>query len=479
MVTASRFSTLSGEFVDIEQEATANLRMALHGPLLMPGDAAYDEARIVYNGMFDKHPGAIVRCHAAADVVDAVNFARENNLVVAVRGGGHNVAGNSVCDDGLVIDLTELNGVFVDRKTSRVRAQGGATWGDVDREAQAFGLAVPGGVVSTTGIAGLTLSGGLGWLRNKYGLSCDNLLSAEVVTAGGEVVTASETENADLFWALRGGGGNFGVVTSFEFQAHPVGPIVAAALPFYDMKDAGAVLRQWREWVATTPDEVTPAAFLWTVPASEHMPEPLHNRDVLILPSIYSGSIEEGEPIVAPARSFGTPIFDMSGPIPFRMLQSAFDWVFPKGNLSSYWKSLYVNEMTDDVVDIVVEAAQNRSAPLSIINIPYMGGGVRSVAPDATAIAERSAPFMISLDANWPGTGDNAEHRAWARTYWSKLEPHSTGSVYHNFVGQEDEDAEVVVRSGFGANYRRLAQIKAKYDPTNLFRLNQNVKPEA
>ena len=467
-----------GATATIEESALEELTMALRGPVLRPGDSGYDAARVIFNGMFDRRPAMIIRCSGTADVIDAVNFARQHNLLVAVRGGGHNVAGNSICDGGLMMDLSPMNGVHVERKAGTVRAQGGATWGDVDRETQAFGLATPGGIVSGTGIGGLTLNGGIGWLRNKYGLSCDNLVSAEVVTASGEVVTASASENPDLFWALRGGGGNFGVVTSFEFRTHPVGPMVMAAVPMYALENARGILRQWRDWVASTPDEVTSAAVMWTMPVDPHLPEGVQGRNVVITAGLYAGSPEEGEKVLEPLRHFGRPLGEITGHLPYRMMQTAFDPFFPKtGEVISYWKSLYLRELTNEAIDIIADHGLNRSSPLSLINIPHLGGAVRRVRPEETAFATRDAAFMVSYDGNWRSLSDNGRHTAWVRDAWSRLYPSSTGAVYLNFMGQEEQDADALVRSAFGPNYDRLVQVKTKYDPTNLFRLNQNIKP--
>lgn len=478
-MTTISIATNAGSSVTIDEARVAEMRMNFRGPLLAPGEPGYDEARVIYNATFNRHPGLIIRCRSTADVIDAVNLAREHGLLLTVRGGGHNVAGNSMCDGGLVIDLEEMRGVHLDRKAMTVRAQGGATWGDVDRETQAFGLAAPGGIVSHTGVAGLTLNGGIGWIRNKYGLSCDNLVSAEVVTAKGELVNASAAENADLFWALRGGGGNFGVVTSFEFQVHPVGPIVAAALPMHPLKDAAAVLRRWRDWVVTAPDEVTSAAVMWTMPVHPALPPPVQGKAVLVTAGAYVGPVDQGEKVLQPLRQLGEHVFDMSGPIPYRMLQSAFDPFFMKGQVSSYWKSLYVNQLSDAAIDILADAAINRSSDYTLLNIPHMGGAVNRVRPQDTAFATRGAPFMISLDANWTDGGNGEAHIAWARSTWSRLQPHSTGAVYLNFIGHEERDADALVKAAFGPNYDRLVEIKTKYDPTNMFRMNQNIKPRA
>ncbi len=471
--------TNSGGMEKFSDDDLAGLMMSLRGSLIRPGDAAYDGARKIYNGTANNQPGAILKARTTGDVVEGVKLASAHDLVLAVRAGGHSVAGKSTCDGGLVLDLTELNGVFLDRKSQTVKVQGGATWGDVDAETQPFGLGVPGGIVSETGVAGLTLNGGIGWVRSKYGLSCDNMVGAEVVTAAGEVVTANATENADLFWALRGGGGNFGIVTNFEFQAHPYGPMIQAAIPMYALEDARTVLPKWRDWLKTKPEDVTCAVVGWTVPDDPHMPPPVIGKRVLIVASVYCGSdMAAGEKVMEATRSFGTPIFDMSGPMPFRILQSAFDPVFPvDGTVSSYWKSTYANDLSAGAIEVLAEAIENRTSEYTLFNLSHMGNGVTSVSPTATAYSERGANFIFSLDANWLGGGPGTEHIEWARKTWDRLQPFSTGGIYLNFLGEEGADTESAVRKGFGPNYDRLVDVKTKYDPKNLFRLNQNIKP--
>lgn len=327
-----KVETLSGESATLDDDKLEELRMTFRGPLITQQDDGYDAARAAQNGLIDRRPALVIRCSGTADVIDAVNLAREHGLLAAVRGGGHSVAGHSVRDRGLLIDLSGMRGVWVDPDARLVRVQGGATWGDVDREAQAFGLAVPGGIVSTTGVAGLTLGGGIGWLHRKYGLSCDNLRAVEIVTADGRLLRADRSENEDLFWALRGGGGNFGVVTSFEFTAHPVGPTVMCAVPIY-AEDPGEVFRAWSDWAETVPDEVTTRAIFWTIPQDPHMPPQIHGRQVLITGALYAGPPEEGEKILQPVRRLGTPLADLSAPMPYRMFQSAFDFFFAKGQV--------------------------------------------------------------------------------------------------------------------------------------------------
>jgi FAD/FMN-containing dehydrogenase len=478
-MTGLGIATLSGGTASIPEAELAQLASGLRGPLLRPDSPGYDEARVVFNGMFDRRPAAIVRASGTADVADAVNFARKHHLLMAIRAGGHSLPGHSTCEGGFMLDLSAMRGVQVDLKAKTVRVQGGATWADVDRETQLHGLATPGGVVSNTGVAGLTLNGGLGYLRSKYGFSCDALVSAEVVTADGQVLTASANENADLFWALRGGGGNFGVVTSFEFQLYPVGPLVATAITFYDPADARAILRGWRDYMAAAPDEVTSNAVFWTGAVSPHMPEPVHGKDILITVGVYLGPAGEGDRVMQPLRELGTPIFDMSGTMPYRVLQSAFDFFFPvDGTVSAYFKSLYLAGITEEAIEVIIAAAASRPSKSSLVNIPHLGRGVRDVPVEATAFAGRGAPYMVSFDSIWPSDAGDAPNVAWARDGWAKMQPSSTGATYLNFAGEEEGAGGAgLVRSAFAANYERLVDIKTRYDPTNFFRLNQNIPP--
>ena len=463
----------------VDDERVTALRQWFRGDLLAPADPGYDEARQLWNGMFDKRPALVAMCTGTADVIDAVNFARENGLRVAVRGGAHGVAGTGSVDDGLMINLSRMDGVRVDRQAGTIRVGGGATWGAADREAQAFGLVTPGGVVADTGVAGLTLGGGIGWVRNKYGLSCDNLLSADVVTADGQLVTASASENADLLWGLQGGGGNFGIVTSFEFRLHPLGPEVMAAIPMYALEDASAVLRQWRDFVLSAPEEVTSAAIIWTIPGDPPgMPDAVVGRDVLITAAVYAGPAAEGERVLQPLREFATPLADLSSPMPFRAMQSAFDPFFAnKGAVRSYWKSLYLNAMSDAAIDAIVARGRDRPSPWTLINIPHFGGAATRVTADATAFGRRW-PFMLSMDANSvdPNVSD-AALKTWSRDFWTEMQEFSSEGVYLNFLGEEEEGADELVRLAYGANYDRVRELKQKYDPNNFFSVNQNIAP--
>ena len=452
--------------------------MTFRGRLLAPHDDGYDEARVVHNGLIDRRPRLIVRCSGTADVIDAVNLARERRLLTAVRGGGHSIAGYSVCDGGLMLDLSVMRGVWVDPGAQTVRVQGGATWGDVDREAQAFGLAVPGDVVSTTGVAGLTLGGGIGWLHRAYGLACDNLRSVEIVTADGQLRRASDAENPDLFWAVRGGGGNFGVVTAFEFTAHPVGPVVAVAAVMYPLDNAGELFRAWRAWASTAPDEAMSRALFWWMPEDPNLPPAVHNQQVFIVGAIYTGPSDKGQQVLQPLRELGTPLLDLGSEMPFRMFQAAFDPFFPKGQLASYWKSVYLNELTDDLIDLIVRRAAQRPSPRTLVHVPMLGGAMGRVADTATAFGDRSAPFMLSVDGNWVDPADTADNVAWVRDVISEVEGFSAaGGTYLNFSGREEAAAAELVQAAYGDNLQRLAGVKNQYDPDNLFRLNNNVTP--
>jgi len=410
-------------------------------------------------------------------VISAVNFARDNRLLLAVRGGGHSVAGLSSVDGGLLLDLALLNGVDVDPEARTVRVQGGALVGDMDHETQAFGLVAPNGVVSDTGVAGLTLGGGEGWVRRKHGLASDNLISAQVVCADGQVRTASADSNPDLFWALRGGGGNFGVVTSFTFQCHPVGPIVAFAGVFHPVSDAENVYRRFRDWAETAPDEISALIGCTTLPASEHTPPEIHDTPMIVTGAVYTGDPDEGMKIIQPLREIGTPLADISGPLPFVGVQAAFDEFFQRGTLRSYWKSTFVQELTDPILDIIVRKAQTRPSDRTFVVTFFMGGAINTVGAQDTAYSERSANWMLSMDGNWTDPSDDDKVISWVRGAWAELHEHGTGTLYLNFTSAVEEGTTVGVDSAFGKNLERLAQIKAKYDPDNIFRLNNNIIP--
>ena len=459
----------------LDAEAVQALVATVRGRVLASGDEGYDEARAIWNGLIDRRPALIVQCTGAADVVDAVNFSREHDLPLSIKAGGHNVAGNAVNDGGLVIDLSVMRGVRVEPSTQTVRVQAGATLGDLDRETQLFGLAVPAGVVSTTGVAGLTLHGGTGHLRRKYGLSIDSLVSVDIVTADGRLRTASASENEDLFWAVRGAGSNFGVVTSFEFRAHPVGPMVMVGAIFYPFDDAPQLLRAWRDYVTTAPDELSSIVLLWSIPPAEPFPAEHHGKPALVVAGCYSGSIEDGEGVVQPLRELGQPLIDLSGPWPWLGLQSGFDALFPKGGFY-YWKSRALADLTDGAIDVIADFGSRRPSPLTDIVVWHQGGAMSRVGETETAYGGRDAAFLVTGEASWDDPALSDDAIAWGRSFWDAIGAHSTGGMYLNFAGL-GEEKEALVRAGYGVNYERLAALKATYDPTNLFRMNLNIAP--
>ena len=464
--------------VTLDQEVVEAFTEALRGPCLTAADDGYDEARIIWNGSTDKHPAIIAQCSGVADVIDAVNFAREHDLLVAVRGGGHNVAGNAVCEGGLVIDLSSMNGVHIDPAARRARVGDGALLGDMDRETQAFGLAAPLGVVSLTGVAGLTLCGGLGWLRRSHGMACDALVSVDIVTADGGFVTASETENWDLFWGIRGGGGNFGVVTSFEFELYSVGPMVTLCAPFFPLNDgAGDIVRRWRDFMAEAPEDISSNLLFWSIPAHPAFPEDLQGTPVVIPAALHTGAPEDGERLLQPLRDLGEPVLDLSGPAPYTAVQASFDPLFAKGERQNYWKSLYLDTLDDDAIARIVAHALDRPSPWALIALWHLGGAMNRVDPTETALGERSAPYLYSLDTSWTDPADNESATAWTREAWGEMKAFSRGGAYLNFPGQGEEGEALLYASYGSANYDRLVKLKAQYDPSNLFRLNQNIVP--
>jgi FAD/FMN-containing dehydrogenase len=462
----------------LDQDRIAKLKLRLRGQLIGPHDESYDRTRGVWNGMIDRRPSLIVRCTGAADVIDAVNFARENGLAVAVRGGGHNVGGLAVCDGNLMIDLSPMTGVRVDTRARLVQVQGGGTWGDVDRETQAFGLATPGGLVSTTGVAGLTLCGGIGYLRRKHGLSCDNLQAVDIVTADGQFLTASEEENPDLFWAVRGGGGNFGVATSFTFRLHPVGPEVMFVAAMYPAEQGIPVTRRWREHMASAPEEISSQAMFWSVPDAPGFPAEARGKPVLVVIALCTQSVRQAEALLQPLRSFGTPLVDMSGPAPYREVQRSFDWLFPKGELLHYWKCLYLRELSDEVLEAVSALGRARPSNRTFVNLWHMGGAMSRIPPEATAFGDRSAPFLLEISSTWSQREESERNVAWTRQSWEEMRRYSTGRIYLNWAGL-GEEGESLVRAAYGPNYKRLTDIKRRHDPSNMFRFNQNIRPDS
>ncbi|WP_129112727.1 FAD-binding oxidoreductase [Halegenticoccus tardaugens] len=462
---------------ELNETAVARLRSRFKGELLRPEDPGYEEARAVWNGMIDRRPALVARCRGVADVIEAVDFGRDEGVEIAVRGGGHNVAGNAVCDDGLAIDLSEMNDVRVDLSTRTVRAGGGATWADVDRETQLFGLATPGGVVSDTGIAGLTLGGGLGHLRRKYGLSCDNLVSVDLVTPDGMFLTASEDEYEDLFWALRGGGGNFGVVTSFEYRLHPVGPEVAGCFVFHPGDEATEGLRFFREYAASAPEEVSVLAFFAFVPDDPTFPEAARGEFALAFLGCYAGPVGEGTDALRPLREFATPLADLSGPMAYTDLQSMLDEDYPEG-MEYYWKSQYVDDLSDEIVAQLRDAAATAPSTLSTVDVWQLGGAIDRIGPDESAFGNRGAPYLVTFEANWERPEDREANVRWARDGLAALRRHTSRGAYVNFPGF-GEEGEALVRAAYGDNYDRLVEVKSTYDPENAFHLNQNVVPNA
>ena len=469
--------TTDGAPIILEQARIEAFRSSLRGESILPADAGYEDARKVWNGMIDKRPALIARCAGTADVISAVNLAREHDLLLAVRGGGHNVAGNALCDGGLVIDLSAMRGVRVDPEERTARVEGGATLGDLDHETQAFGLVAPAGVVSETGITGLTLGGGFGWLTRRYGLTIDNLLSVDVVTADGQLRKASQTENPDLFWALRGGGGNFGVVTSFEFRLFPVGPMVMLAAPFYPATKAREALRFFREYMSTAPEELFALAVFWTLPEGPAFPTERQGEPVVVFVAVYTGPVEEAARVVQPLREFDTPIVDLSGPLPWLEMQRFYNEDYPDGMLY-YWKSIYLDTLSDEAIDALVARSVERPSSRSNVDVWYLGGAYSRVAPDATAFGRRDAEVMIGVEANWTDPSLSDANVRWARDVISHLRPFSSGGSYVNFGGFSDE-GEQVVEDVYSRNLTRLAEIKHKYDPANLFRVNHNIAPTA
>jgi len=458
----------------VDEEAVQTLKASFRGQLIGPDDDGYDTARRVWNGLIDRRPTLIARCAGVADVLDAVRFARANDLVVAVRGGGHNIGGFATSDGGIVIDLSPMNGIRVDPRARTVRAGGGTTWGALDHETQAFGLATTGGFVSTTGIGGLTLGGGYGWLGRSFGLACDNLTSADVVTADGQMLTASKDENEDLFWGLRGGGGNFGIATSLQYRLHPVGPTVFGGAVFYPIGQARDFLRFYRGWTPTLPNELSTAAALLIAPPAPFVPEELVGKPVVGMALCYSRPVEDGEQAIAGLRAFGPAAIDLAGPIPYTAQQALFDGFFPHGILA-YWKSEHLAELTDGAIEAFLESFARSPVPASQFFIEQLEGAVAQSGREDTAYSHRDTRYRVLVVGLWTDPADTDAGVAWAREFQTALQAFSTGGVYVNYLGEEGEDR---VKAAYEPEtYARLAALKAKYDPTNFFRLNQNIKP--
>lgn len=459
----------------LDDATIAAFRTRMRGPVISSWDAGYNKTRAIWNALIDRRPALIAQCSGVVDVIEAVNFARTNGLLVSIRGGGHNVAGYAVCDGGLMIDLSLMNGVWVDPAARTARVQGGALWGDVDRETQLFGLATPGGVVSHTGVAGLTLGGGFGYLSRKYGLTCDNLIAANMVTADGQCLTASAKENTDLFWAIRGGGGNFGIVTSFEFQLHQVGPTVMAGLAFYPFDQARTVLQAFRDIASEAPDELFCIPLLRLAPPAPFLPKSIHGKPVVGIVACYTGALEAGEAAVGPLRTLGNPVIDLFAPKPYTLHQSFLDDTQPHGRCY-YWKSEYLAGLSDEVIDTAIEHAEKISSPFSLIGFFQLGGAINRTGSTETAYGRRNAAYALNIASSWENPADAEKHMAWTRGFWTAMQPFSMGGGYINFLSQDDDAARVKAALG-GTDYERLIAVKNKYDPTNLFRMNQNIKP--
>jgi len=456
---------------DIASESTA-LHTRFRGEILVPDDDAYEEARRVWNGMIDKYPAVIARCAGVSDVMVAVEFGRDHGLPIAVRGGGHHIAGNAVCDDGVVVDCSQMRSVVVDPEARIARVEAGALLADVDHETQAFGLAVPTGINSTTGIAGLTLGGGGGWLSRKYGLTIDNLRSVDLVTADSEFVHASEETNPDLFWGVRGGSGNFGVVTNFEFDLHPVGPAVLCGPLVYAHEDAREVMRFVRDFNRDAPEDCVVWSVLRKAPPLAFLDEAVHGTDVLILVAFYAGDMADGERVLEPLRAFGTPIADAISPHQYKEFQQSFDPLLEHG-ARNYWKSHNFAKLSDEAIDIAVDYAANLPTDLSEIFFGQIGGATERVDPDAMAYPHRETRYMMNVHTRWEDPTMDDDCIQWARRFFEAMAPHATGGVYVNFISEADGEESLAYRD----NYARLAEIKAKYDPDNVFRINQNVEP--
>jgi FAD/FMN-containing dehydrogenase len=451
---------------------TDPFKQQFQGDVVLPDDANYDEVREIWNAMIDRRPALIARCKSADDVVQAVNFGRENELVVSIRGGGHNIAGNAVCDDGLMIDLSLMKRVQVDEKARRASVEPGCTLADLDAATQPYGLATPTGINSTTGVAGLTLGGGFGWISRKYGMTIDNLLSADVVTAEGKQIRATEMENPDLFWGLRGGGGNFGIVTNFEFQLHPVGDVLSGLIAF-SFAEAKTVLTKFARFTETAPEELTVWMVTRKAPPLPFLPGEVHGKEIVILALCYVGNPAEGEKQIAPLRSFGTVLGEHVGVQPFAAWQQAFDPLLARG-ARNYWKSHNFTRLGDDTIDAIVEYAARLPSPHCEIFIGTIGGETTRAATEAMAYSSRDAKYVMNVHGRWETAAEDAAVIAWSREFFDKTKPFASGGAYINFMTEEESDR---ITSAYGPAYQRLAELKRKYDPTNFFRMNQNIKP--
>jgi FAD/FMN-containing dehydrogenase len=457
----------------LSKKIIGEFKASLRGALVLPGDDEYNRGRRVWNGMIDKHPAMIAYCGDAGDVIKSVAFARTHGLLTAVRGGGHNVAGNAVCDNGIVIDLSRMKGIEVDAKSRIARAQAGMTWGEFDRATQAAGLATTGGIVSRTGIAGLTLGGGIGWLMRKFGVTCDNLFSVELATADGRLVTVSGRENQDLFWGVRGGGGNFGIVTEFTYRLHEVGPVLAGTV-YYPASKCREVLQFYRGYIAAIPDGLTTMFAYMAAAGIPSLSRLLHGGPIVAIHVCYTGPAEAGKKALKPLLDFGPPLLNVVRSMHYIELQSMLDSSAPP-HMHNYWKSAYLNNLSDAAIEVLDAFSKTITSPLSQVHIQHLGGAVKRTVEDVMAFSHRSALCVLNIVTKWEGLRGSERHIQWTRDFEAAMRPHSTGGVYVNFLGEEGEDR---IKAAYGpAKYARLAALKGKYDPTNFFRLNQNIKP--
>ena len=453
----------------------SNFQKEFKGHLILAGDEKYDNARQLWNGLYEKYPAAIAYCKIPSDVVTAINFVRENQLIFSVRGGGHDYAGNSVCEDGLVIDLSPMNKVEIDPGLLTAAVQGGATVGEFDAEAQKFGLATPTGTVSTIGIGGLTLGGGSGYLSRRFGMTLDNLISAEIVTAEGKIVTARETENQDLFWAVRGGGGNFGVVTSFKFKLHEVGPQVLSYQAFYPFEDSEEVLKFYREFMQTAPAELQCYAFLMNVPPVEPFPKEFYGQTTCALIACYSGNPEDGEAVIKSLQDFGKPFLKFQQPVEYTAIQKSFDAGMPKG-LRWFTKAHYLNDLNENVINVFKQFTKSLPGNYTMAYLEPMGGAANKIAPSATAFPHREAAYSVHIFPGWDDKAEDEKNIKWAKDFHKAIASEATGGVYLNLLSHDEKDR---IKAAYGENYQRLVQIKKKWDPKNLFRRNHNIPPAA
>ena len=457
----------------IAESALINFRSSLRGQLLLPNEPGFEETRKIHNAMVDRHPALIVRCAGVADVIAAVKYARTHGLVASICSTGHNVAGTSICDDGMVIDLRTMKGIRVNRTTGTVRVESGVTWAELNHELQAFDLAATGGYVGTTGVAGLTLGGGLGWMVRKYGPALDSLLSVDVVTADGELLTASLTEHPDLFWGIRGAGGNFGVITSFEFQAHPAGTILGG-LVLHPVSNGKEILRYWREFGPTAPEELTDGAVLFTAAPEVPIPDVLRRGPILALAGVYVGPLEVGEQVLRPLREYGSPPADMFQAMPYSAAQTMADFLWPRG-MYNYWKSSYLKSLSDGAIETILDFYSKAPSARTVVVLEHNGhGAMERVAEDATAFGHRNWPYNFLVTTIWTDPAETETNIRWTREFWDAMRQFLADAAYVNYLGEVEEEG---IRAAYGRKYERLAALKGKYDSNNFFRVNQNIKP--